>query len=49
MNIYIVMADWGSGGQVEGCYMLEEDARDRLDEVVHSADWAVIEEHLVTA
>ena len=45
MKIYIVLANWGSQDQVEGCYKSKPDAEERLLEVKDSADWAVIEEH----
>lgn len=45
MNVYIVIANWGSQDQIEGCYKNKSDAEERLLEVKDSADWADIQEH----
>jgi len=45
MNVYIVIANWGSQDQVEGCYKNKSKAEDRLEEVKLYAEWADIQEH----
>lgn len=45
MKIYIVLADWGAGDQVEGCFKFREDAEERIGEVKDSAYWYDIQEH----